>query len=219
MKINSFSKTYQGRTVLKYPGGDFQPGTVYAVLGPNGSGKSTFAQVTAGIIRPDRGAAVLENAAIGYLPQNPYAFHRSVEKNILLGGEGTAAEKRGRALKLMDTLSLTPLASDSAASLSGGETAKMALARQLMKRYSLLILDEPCAAMDMRSIRQAEDLIREYVKETGCVLILITHSFRQAERISDEILFFYDGRLLERGNTGQVLACPASDVMREFLQT
>lgn len=218
MKIESFTKTYQERTVLQFPGGEFLPGTIYAVLGPNGSGKSTFASVVSEVIKSDQGIPVLEKIKTGYLPQHPYAFHMSLKKNLLLNGEGTADEKKERASTLMETLSLTPLSSKNAASLSGGETAKMALARLLMKRYSLLILDEPCASMDMLSIRQAEGLIREYVKETGCVLFLITHSFRQAERLAAEILFLNDGCLIERGKTEQILQHPQSAQLQEFLE-
>ena len=218
MKIEPFTKTYQERTVLQFPGGEFLPGTVYAVLGPNGSGKSTFASVISGVLASDRGTPVLEKIKTGYLPQHPYAFHMSLKKNILLNGEGSSDEKKERAQMLMDSLSLSSLSSKNAASLSGGETAKMSLARLLMKKYSLLILDEPCAAMDLRSIRQAEALIRDYVKETNCVLFIITHSFRQAERLADETLIFIDGCLVERGATGQVLGNAHNAQVREFLE-
>ena len=218
MKIEAFSKTYQGRVVLQFPGGEFQPGTVYAVLGHNGCGKSTFASVISGIIPSDQGLPVLAPIKTGYLPQHPYAFHRSVRKNLLLNGEGNDAIKKERAVKLMDALSLNILSSKNAAALSGGETAKMALAILLMKHYDLLILDEPCAAIDMHSFRQAEELIREYVEETGCLLFLITHSFRQAERLSDEVLFLHEGCLLERGKTDQVLHHSQHAKVREFLE-
>ena len=263
MKILPFTKTWQNRTVLQFPGGEFFPGKVYAVLGPNGSGKSTFASIVSGILRSDQGAPVIQEGSfsdlsdsamsgpslsnpaspdpalsnsrdsqssqspgnlsvheknrIGFLPQRPYAFHMSLEKNLLMNGEGTKAQKKERARKLMDSLSLTSLSSKSAASLSGGESAKMALARILMKQYSLLLLDEPCASMDIRSIRQTEDLLQEYVKETGCILFLITHSFRQAERLADEVLFLKDGRLLERGDAARVLHDPVSTEVREIL--
>ena len=220
MKIDAFSKTYSGRTVLQFPGGEFSPGSIYAILGPNGCGKSTFASVISGIIPSDQDRPAFDGANLltGFLPQRPFAFHMNVKKNLLLNGEGSSSAQKARASHLMDALSLTALASKSAASLSGGETAKMALARLLMKHYDLLILDEPCASMDIVSIRQSEDLILEYMRETGCILFLITHSFRQAERLAQEVLFFKDGRLLERGPADQVLKAPVHREVTEILE-
>ena len=228
MKIEAFSKTYQGRTVLQFPGGEFHPGTLYAILGPNGSGKSTFAGVVSGVTDPDRKAPVVtwekEDAAaagkerIGLLTQRPYAFHMSLMKNLLLNGEGTKEQKKNKAHHLMNALSLSSLESKNAALFSGGETGRMALARLFMKKYRLVILDEPFAAMDIRSSYQAEDLIREYLKETNCTLFLIIHNLHQAERLADEVLFFKDGRLIGRGPAPQVLHHPESDQVREILE-
>lgn len=93
----------------------------------------------------------------------------------------------------------------------------MSLARLMMKEYSLLILDEPCASMDIHSTIQAEELIQEYCKETDAAILLITHSLQQASRIADEILFFHEGTLLETGETDQVLHQPKRPETRRFL--
>ena len=159
-----------------------------------------------------------EKEKTGFLPQRPYAFHMSLNKNLLLNGEGTKEQKRKRAAELMKALSLTQLSSKNAASFSGGETARMALARLFMKKYGLIILDEPCSAMDIRSTYQAEELIRSYQQETGCTVFLITHSINQAGRLADEVLFFKDGELLERGKAKQVLEHPGRSEIKEFLE-
>ena len=212
MKIQAFSKTYDGVKVLDFPGMELQPGKIYAVIGANGSGKSTFAKILAGVLPADQKGRLRDDASIGYLPQKHYAFRMSTKKNLLLNGKDKA-----RAAELLEALQIRHLENKRADRLSGGETARMALARLMMKRYDVVILDEPTAAMDMETTAAAEELILEYTRQTGCILILITHSLQQARRIADEVLFFRKGVLLEAGGKEQVLSAPAQPETRQFL--
>ena len=212
MKIQAFSKTYDGVKVLDFPGMELAPGKIYAVIGANGSGKSTFARILAGVLPADQKGRLREEASVGYLPQKHYAFRMSTKKNLLLNGKDKA-----RAAELMEALQIRHLENKRADRLSGGETARMALARLMMKRYDMVILDEPTAAMDMETTAAAEELILEYTRQTGCILILITHSLQQARRIADEVLFFRKGALLEAGGKEQVLSAPAHPETRQFL--
>lgn len=214
MRVEAFSKTYDGRKVLDFPGVELETGKIYAVIGANGSGKSTFAKCLAGIVSVDKKKKIFnEKYSVGYMPQKSYAFAMSVEKNIALGGDDKA-----RAEKLMKELQLTHLAKKRANRLSGGETARMALARVLMNQFDVMILDEPTAAMDIEMSSLSEELIRAYCKETGCALILITHSLQQAKRVADEVLFFYKGNLLEAGAKEQVLYAPQCAETKRFLE-
>lgn len=211
MILPAFSKTYHGVKVLDFPGLELQPGKIYAILGANGSGKSTFAKIAAGVLPADQKCRI--PGSVGYLPQKPYAFRMTLRKNILL-----TAGRPEQADELMRTLSLTELKEKRADRLSGGETARMAMARLMMNRYDMLILDEPTAAMDMESTSAAEELILKYVRETDCILILVTHSLQQARRVADEAIFFHKGRLLENGPTEYVLYHPALAETRKFLE-
>ena len=214
MKLQPFSKTYDGVTVLDFPGLELQPGKIYSVIGSNGSGKSTFAKILAGILPADRKERHLEDSlSVGYMPQKNYAFRMSTRSNILLNGKD-----RQQAEALMDALQLTHLADKRADRLSGGETARMALARLMMKSYDLVILDEPTAAMDMETTILAEQLITEYVQKTGCALILVTHSLQQARRIAHEVLFFQKGTLAEHGPQDVILEQPSSRELQQFLE-
>jgi len=213
MKILPFSKTYDRRTVLDFPGMEVEPGKIYAVIGANGSGKSTFAKILAGVLKADQKGCFLDIGSVGYMPQKNYAFRMSTRANILLNGREEA-----RAEALMDALQLRHLEHKRADRLSGGETARMALARLMMKTYDLVILDEPTAAMDMETTSLSEELIVKYVQETGCALILVTHSLQQARRIADEVLYFHKGQLLEMGPKEQVLYNPARKETKQFLE-
>lgn len=213
MRISAFSKTYDGIGVLDFPGMELKPGTVYAIIGANGSGKSTFAKILAGILPADRKGKLMDAAAVGYMPQKNYAFRMSAKSNILLNGK-----EKARAESLMDALQIRHLENKRADKLSGGETARMALARLMMRSYDVVILDEPTAAMDMETTSLSEDLILRYVKETGCALILVTHSLQQARRVADEVLYFHKGRLLEYGAKETVLYEPVTAETRQFLE-
>ena len=213
MKISAFSKTYEGRTVLDFPGAQVQPGRIYAVIGANGSGKSTFAKILTGILPADKKGRYIHGGTIGYMPQKNYAYRMSTRKNILLNGSDEA-----RADALMDAIQIRHLETKRADKLSGGETARMALARLMMRPYDVVLLDEPTAAMDMETTLLSEKLIVSYVKETDCALIVVTHSLQQARRIADEVWYFHKGKLLETGSKEQVLYDPIMAETKQFLE-
>lgn len=213
MKISAFSKTYEGRKVLDFPGMEPEPGKIYAVIGANGSGKSTFAKILSGILTADRKGKCFSGGTIGYMPQKNYAYRMSTKANVLLNGK-----EESRANALMDAIQIRHLENKRADKLSGGETARMALVRLMMKRYDLVLLDEPTAAMDMETTLLSEKLIVDYVKETNCSLILVTHSLQQARRISDEIWYFHKGELLESGSKELVLNNPQKVETKQFLE-
>ena len=213
MKIAAFSKTYDGRTVLDFSGMEPEPGKIYAVIGANGSGKSTFAKILSGILAADTKGKPVTGGTIGYMPQKNYAYRMSTKANILLNGK-----EENRANALMDAIQIRHLENKRADRLSGGETARMALARLMMKSYDLVLLDEPTAAMDMETTLLSEKLILEYVKENGCTLILVTHSLQQARRLADEVWYFHKGKLLETGPKDQVLSNPEKGETKQFLE-
>lgn len=213
MKTSAFEKTYAGRCVLRCPALELPEGRVTALIGANGSGKTTLARVLAGVERADGRVRALHGVRVGYMPQKPYAFRMSMARNIALGGGDAQWQKQ-----LSDALLLTPLAKRRAKRLSGGETQKMALARLLMGKYDLLILDEPTAAMDMESSLTAERLVREVTRRTGCATLLITHSVQQARRCADFAIYLHNGAVVEQGDAKTVLRTPQAEKTRHFLE-
>ena len=191
----------------------FAPGRIYAVIGSNGSGKSTLAAVLAGVCEADSGKLHLEREGVlRYMPQKSYPFRMSVRNNLLLSVKDGA-----RADLLLKALQIDSLSDRRAHRLSGGETARMALARVLMAPCDLLILDEPTAAADIESTQLAEEQILAYREETGAAVILITHSLRQAQRLADEFLFFHKGQLTETGPVKDGLNSPRTPELRQFI--
>lgn len=214
MNTAPMEKTYDGRRVLALPALEFLPSRLYAVIGPNGSGKSTMAKILAGTVTNDRhGRALPNTVSVGYMPQRSYAFRMSTRANICLGSRD---EKRAEAL--MRALGISPLAKQRATRLSGGEMARMALARLLMMDHDLLVLDEPTASMDMEATMLAEALMVSYCRERGCPVLLVTHSLQQARRVAKEALFLQGGQLVESGPASRVLCDPTHPDTRRFLE-
>jgi len=211
MKILPLKKTYAGKKVLDLPEIELPEGQITAVIGSNGSGKSTLAKLLAGIECPDQKNWKAPEVSVGYMPQKSYAFRMSTARNIAMNGADL--ERMERLMK-----ELEPLAKQRAKKLSGGETARMALARLLMGSYELLILDETTAAMDMESTLAAEKLVQDYCQETGCAVLLITHSIQQARRLAEHVLFLHGGELVEEGRTEQLLTAPIRDETKQFLE-
>ena len=213
MIVQNLTKSYEGRQVLSVLNFEFEKGKIYAVVGANGSGKSTFAKLLSGSEKAD-GGSVEDTGVIRYSPQKNYAFRMSTLKNVVMAG---GKKDKAKAMELLKALDMERLAKTPAHKLSGGETAKMALARVMMQPCDYLILDEPCAAMDVKSTLKTEELIKAYCKECGCGVIIITHSLKQAERVSDEVLYFEEGKLTEYGKSETVLHNPKSEKTKAFL--
>ncbi len=213
MKISAFSKSYGSRVVLRFPDLELPDGCIIAVIGPNGSGKSTLARVLAGLERSDQKRPPLVPLRVGYMPQKSYAFRMSVARNIALNGSDSKRRET-----LLRTLQIDTLAGQSAKRLSGGETARMALARLLMRDYELLILDEPTAAMDVESTLAAEALLSDYCRDTGAGILLVTHSLQQARRTAQHVLFLHQGELREQGVASRLLSSPETEELRRFLE-
>lgn len=218
MRVEPLKKTYEKVCVLDFKGMDFQKGKIYAIIGANGSGKSTFGKVLAGIVLADGKKPVLvEDVAVGYMPQKSFPFHLSLEKNVTIAckiDEGVEAKVD----YYIKELELEGLRRKKANRLSGGETARMALARAMMSDYDMLILDEPTAAMDVKSTLTSERLIGEYRDKTGSCVVLVTHSIKQALRVSDYTLFFKDGVLWEFGESSALINNPEREETRQFIE-
>lgn len=213
MILQNLRKSYDGRIVLDVSSLELENGKIYAVIGANGSGKSTMAKIAAGIIAPDGAKPEKKKLQTGYMPQKSFAFRMSLRKNMRInGGDGEREEALLKALKIEH------LADAGAKRLSGGETARMALARLLMRDYELIVLDEPCSAMDIESTLLAEKLIRDYRDRIGCAVLIVTHSISQAERIADEVLFLSDGKLIERGSPEKLIEHPDNEITQRFIE-
>ena len=221
MALVNVQKRYGARVALDIQQLTIEPGERLAVIGPNGIGKSTLLRLLAGVLAPDTGTVQIGNFSrgdIGYLPQHPYAFDLSVQKNVELALAGEA-DKAKIAQAALERVGLLHLAKARANRLSGGETQRMVLARVLAKPRKLLLLDEPTASADIAAIELIERAILDYVAQTGCTLVFSSHAPSQAMRLSTRVLALDGGRIGELGDTAQVLQNPQAESTRAFLKS
>lgn len=219
MKLENICKTYNGQKVLSIDNLSLKRPRIYAVIGANGSGKTALGRIISGTLKAD-GGQITKQERVGYPPQRAYAFYGTLMQNVLLGiktNKGNKASRLKQATDIIERLGLTSLTDKRARTLSGGETARMALARILVGNYDLLVLDEPTAALDIESTLAAENLISQYRSEHNCAVMLITHSVRQAMRLADEVIFLEQGRVIETGDPKEILINPKTEELSRFL--
>lgn len=189
IQFGKIKKSYNGQIVLDIDDFSIEKGKIYAITGTNGSGKSTLAKIIAGILKDDSNRNIETGLKVGYVPQKPYVFDLTLEKNILINGND-----KNKCEKLINDFGIGYLKGKRAKGFSGGEQQKLALARFMMKDYDLAILDEPTSAMDERSQERAEEIILNYAK--GKTMIVITHDKSQINKIADKIINMNGGKIV-----------------------
>ena len=205
-----------------------RPGLVTAVVGHNGAGKSTLAQVVAGALRLDSGSArigerVVDDAAtfvparrrgVAMVSQAPRIFtHMSVVANVAfpLRVRGVwRAQARAAALEQLRAVGIADLAYRRGSDLSGGQAARVALARALVFRPDVLILDEPTAALDVEATAQVSAVLRERLTGAGITTLLVSHDIAEVLSLASRMIVMGEGRVVEEGEPARVLASPSS---------
>lgn len=189
IQFGKIKKSYNGQIVLDIDDFSIEKGKIYAITGANGSGKSTLAKIIAGILEDDNNRLLETGLKVGYVPQKPYIFDLTLEKNIMINGND-----KSKCEKLINDFGIGYLRGKRAKGFSGGEQQKLALARFMMKDYDLAILDEPTSAMDEKSQEKAEEIILHYAK--GKTMIIITHDKSQINKIADKTINMNGGKIV-----------------------
>lgn len=180
-----------------------------AVLGPSGSGKSTLLSLIAGFARPDRGRILwdgtdITNAAVAVRPisilfQDGNLFpHLSVFDNMALGLRPDlrlSGDQRDRVAQSLDQVGLAGFGARRPATLSGGQQARVGLARMLLRDRPLALLDEPFAALDPGLRAEMLALLKSLSERRGLTLIMACHDLRDAERLCDRLWLLDEGKL------------------------
>jgi iron complex transport system ATP-binding protein len=219
LSVDRLSLTLSGRTVLSEISAAFEPGRVTAVLGANGAGKSSLLRALAALVRPTSGRVLLDGVdvaalpprerarAIGYLPQEAAVhWNMKVADVVALGrlphrdGEYEAAIEAA-----LTATGTTGLRDRGVRELSGGERARVLLARALAGKPRWLLADEPLAGLDPAHQLDALAIFRAAADE-GAGIVVVLHELTLAARLADTIILLKDGEILANGAPVAVLA-------------
>lgn len=208
------------------------------LIGPNGSGKTTLLRTIAGAHRPDAGFIRLglerifdaeagvdlapEGRNIGYVPQGYGLFpHMSVVDNVAFAWIARGlprAERRHAALQLMERMGCGHLADRMPSGLSGGEQQRVALARALTADPSMLLLDEPLAALDAPARRALRGYLAAHLSARRGPAIVVSHEARDVHALEAEVHVIEGGRIVQSGSTEALARAPATEFIAAFFE-
>lgn len=216
---------------------DIADGDVFGIIGMSGAGKSTLVRTINLLERPTSGTIEVDGRDVTALSgEELRAYRRRVamifqnfgllaQKTVLdnvcfpfLAASGkVTAEKRARALELLDRVGLAEKAQSYPSQLSGGQKQRVAIARALACEPEVILCDEATSALDPKSTNTILKLLRDINRETGVTLVVITHSMDVVEKICNNVAVLEHGRVVEQGSVAKVFAEPQAEATRVLL--
>jgi lipopolysaccharide export system ATP-binding protein len=233
LEVRGLEKWYGRRQVVSGVDYEVAQGEVVGLLGPNGAGKTTSFRMTIGLIDSDGGTVKFDGrdvtrlpmylrarAGMGYLPQETSVFRQlSVEDNLMAILETrpnmTRKQRRARQNELLSRFGLAHIRKTKAHRVSGGERRRLEIARSLITEPKLIMLDEPFAGIDPKTVAEIQDQIRDLVETYNVGILLTDHQFRETIEVSDRIYVIRDGRVFAYGNREQIVNNP--EVRRHYI--
>jgi tungstate transport system ATP-binding protein len=234
LKAVDLKKNYNGKTVLDIDALEIEAGKITAIIGPSGAGKTTFLSVINGIERPDGGRIIFEgeefSATRSYTPeavkrmamvfQKPVMFNTTVFKNIAYGLKLRKIDQeqiRSRLAEAASWMGLSSLLKQKAITLSGGEAGRVSVARAMIIRPDLLLMDEPTANLDPANVSIIEDMILKASQDYGSTVVIVTHNMFQARRLADQVVFMLNGQIIEKGSVASIFENPSDPRTQAFI--
>ncbi|HBC97214.1 MAG TPA: phosphate ABC transporter ATP-binding protein [Clostridium sp.] len=239
IKIDDLSVNYGNKNVLKNINTAFEKNKITAIIGPSGCGKSTFLKTMNRTLEEYGGKAegkiYLNNVNImdiavqdlrnkmGMVFQTPVVFPFSIYKNMTYApvyyGEKNKEKLNEIAVKYLKKAGLYEEVkgdlSMHASMLSGGQQQRLVIARCLTVNPEVILLDEPCSALDIKNTANIEELLLEIKEEY--TIIIVTHNLAQAKRIADYVIYMEDGAIIETGTPDEIFNSPVDYRTKEYI--
>lgn len=238
IEVKALHKRFNDNEVLKGVDLALQPGEVVTILGPSGSGKTTFLRCLNFLEHADSGAIKVDqdwvnfNQAtskevmalrrrMGMVFQNYALFlNKTARQNIMepmvLVHKVSPTEAYDRATQLLQTIGLSAFGDYYPAQLSGGQQQRIGIARALAVHPTVLLFDEPTAALDPELVGEVLKVMKA-VKQAGVAMIVVTHEMQFAYEVSDRVIFMADGAIVEQGTPQEIFESPKEARTKAFL--
>jgi lipopolysaccharide export system ATP-binding protein len=215
LRTEKLVKNYGGRSVVNGVDINLKRGEIVGLLGPNGAGKTTSFYMIVGLVRPNGGRVIFEGKDVtdypmyrrarmgmGYLPQEESIFRKlTVEENIMAILETLPINKRERKSRCEELLSqfgIEHVARQEALTLSGGEKRRLTIARSLVTKPSLLMLDEPFSGVDPIAVFDVQQIIQN-LRDSGLGILITDHNVRETLNIVNRAYIIHEGKMLSEG--------------------
>lgn len=230
--LDGLSITYpNGFTAVQPTDLEIEAGEFFSILGPSGCGKTTILRTVSGFVEPTQGRVLIggddqhgrgpNNRPTALIFQNLALFPlMDVWENIAFGLEARGmakSERRHRADELLDLVALGDQADKKPTELSGGQRQRVAIARALAVEPSVLLLDEPLSALDLKLRQHMRAELRSIQEKTGVTFIYITHDQGEALTMSDRIAVMNEGRIEQVGSGDEVYSNPQTAFVASFV--
>jgi len=226
LRTEKLVKIYNGRAVVNGVDIHVNKGEVVGLLGPNGAGKTTSFYMIVGLVQPNGGRVLFNGKEVtrepmyrrarmgmGYLPQEESIFRKlTVEENILAILETTSLsrkERKERCEELLTQFGIEHLAKNQALTLSGGEKRRLTIARSLVTRPSLLMLDEPFSGVDPIAVYDVQQIIQN-LRNSGLGILITDHNVRETLSVTDRACLIFEGRVESQGSKDFLINDPIS---------
>lgn len=235
MECRNLWKIYGDIVAVKDVSLEIDEGDIKVMFGPSGSGKSTFLRCLCMLTTPSKGDVYLRGecltrpninlnkarARIGFVFQHIWLFHHltalgNVELALRHVLKLPKKEARERAMLALKEVKMENWANHYPAQLSGGQQQRVGIARALAKHPDIILLDEPTSALDPELTGEVIDTLRDLATK-GTTMLIVTHEMPFAREVADEMIFFDQGSIVERGAPDHFFTNPSSERARTFM--
>lgn len=229
LKLEHISKSFDGVSILKDINLEIGEGEIVSILGPSGSGKTTLLNLILGLTEIDSGKLFYNNEDLTDVPMEERGFnivfqdyalfpHLNAYKNIVYGLKNKPGISTEEEVKdLIRLLGLNDHLDKKIDQLSGGQKQRVALARTMVMKPKILLLDEPLSALDGVIKESIKDRIKTIAKEYHLTTIIVTHDPEEALTLSDRVLIINEGTISQYGKPEEIIRTPSNNFVREFI--
>lgn len=229
IELNNVKKSFGGATVLNGVSFSISEGEIVSILGSSGSGKTTLLNTILGLVQPDSGEIIYNGVDITGLPMEKRGFNivfqdyalfpnLSAYQNIIYGLRNNPNVSSQKEVQdLIERLDMRDHMHKKIEQLSGGQKQRVALARTLVMKPKLLLLDEPLSALDGVIKESVKVKIKEIVRDMKLTAIIVTHDPEEALSLSDKVMVLNGGKVLQFATPDEIIHKPQDNFIRDFV--